>query len=127
MCLPVHSTVHKLLRNRHSIIFSIDTRERRNRANCLPEESISSRQDIGLVNNREMLMEKIINISKNNGNFELTFRGLEFANSNAIWPILREAYSVMSLVARASFPFFPSVNVSSLTYCKVKKLGYACI
>lgn len=46
----------------------------------------------------------------------LTLRGRERAISNAIWPIRWEARSVISRVARASFPFTPLVNCSCLTY-----------
>jgi hypothetical protein len=45
-----------------------------------------------------------------------TLRGLPKAKSNAVLPILREARSVMSRVARASFPSGVVVDVSCLTY-----------
>lgn len=50
-----------------------------------------------------------------------TLRGLAAANSNAICPILRDARSVISRVARASRPFSPTVSISCFTYCQ----GYA--
>jgi hypothetical protein len=45
-----------------------------------------------------------------------SLRGRARAVSNAIFPIRRDACSVISRVARASRPFGPSVLVSCLTY-----------
>lgn len=47
----------------------------------------------------------------------LTLRGRPSAISNAIWPILRDARSVMRRVARASRPFSVGMISSCLTYC----------
>jgi hypothetical protein len=47
-----------------------------------------------------------------------TLRGRALASSNAILPIRVEARSVMSRVARASFPLSVWIRFSSLTYCR---------
>ena len=53
--IPIHRTVNELLHNRHVIVFSTDCWELRNGTNRLAEEAIGDRQNVGFVDDGQVL------------------------------------------------------------------------
>ena len=53
--IPVDSAVNKLLCNRHSVVLSIHRRKGWNSANSFTEEAVGNRENVGLVDDGEVL------------------------------------------------------------------------
>lgn len=113
--IPVDSAIDQLFCNGHTIVLSIHTSEEGYSTNGFTEKAVRYGENIRLMNDGEVLGNQLA-ASTLSAYGRQTLRGRARANSKAICPIRRDALSVISRVARASFPCSPTVRVSSLTY-----------
>ena len=59
--IPIHRTINELLHDRHVIVFSTDCWELRDGTNRLAEEAIGDRQNVGFVDNGQVLSGIFVN------------------------------------------------------------------
>ena len=115
--IPIDRTIYKLFCDLYFVVFPVIFGKLGHISNSLSKEAIRDREHIWFMNDSEVLVIKMSMLLKPLSSWERrTLRGLDRANSNAIWPILLEALSVINRVARASRPCSPIVCVSCLTY-----------